>query len=350
MTAPAELVRQARAFARTVRAGSRAHDANPVRVARRARLLRARHGFDYDEALRAGLFDPRLSDAECARRVSRHAMLALQRVVNPEALGALSGDKGLFYRYAAALGLPIPEPFGIVGVGLGWRRGGGALADAADLAELLGSGLPEELVVKPLEGFHGRGVRVLRREEIDPGSLMEELAADPAFDGWIIQERLREHPAIAALAPGDALQTLRIATFVERSGEVEVLSADLRLALVAGPTDNFSSGRSGNGLVAVRLADGALGPLRLPRADGCGFDLTPVTPGGGAQVEGVRLPLWPHALALVREGALAMLPARTIGWDIAITEGGPVVVEANMYYWPRSGSEQGDAFDRIAGG
>jgi len=277
-------------------------------------------------------------------------MLSLQRTVNPEALGALSGDKGVFYRYADALGIPVPDLYGILGVGLGWRRGGAALAGAADLGALLGSGLPDDLVVKPLEGLQGRGVRVLRTRAIDPEALVAELAADPRFTGWIIQERLREHPAIAALSDGEALQTLRIATFTGRSGEVTVLSADLRVALVPGPVDNFSSGRSGNGLAAVRVEDGVLGPLKLPRADGCGFEWMPAVPGGGARIEGVALPHWPATLALMRDAALAMLPARTIGWDVAITEDGPVVVEANMYYWPRSGAQQGDAAARIAAG
>jgi transcriptional/translational regulatory protein YebC/TACO1 len=43
----------------------------------------------------------------------------------------------------------------------------------------------------------------------------------------------------------DTLQTLRVVTLVERSGEVSVLYADFRVALTAGPTDNFRGGRNG---------------------------------------------------------------------------------------------------------
>jgi hypothetical protein len=339
-------IAQARDMARAVRAGARAHGASPVRVALRARRLRVRGGYEYAEALRQGLLDPRLgADAE-ARNVSRHRMLEVQHAVNPEALGPLSGEKDAFFRYFTALGIPVPEVYGILGPGVGWRRGGGTLAGADDLAELLGSGLPDELIVKPVEGFQGNGVRLMRRDAIDPGSLLSELRADPAFTDWLIQERLANHPSVAALTSVDTLQTLRVVTLVERSGEVSVLYADFRVALTAGPTDNFRGGRNGNGLSSVRLEDGALGPLRLPRPDASGFTLSRSVPGG-ATIEGVRLPDWAEALALARAAAIPMLPARTIGWDIALTPGGPVVLEANMFYWPSSAADQGAAARRI---
>jgi hypothetical protein len=340
---------QARELVRVARAGARAHDAGVLRVARRARRLRARDGYEYAEALRQGLLDPRLDAAAVARNVSRHRMLQIQHAVNPEALGPLSGEKDVFCRYFAALGIPVPELYGVLGTGLGWRRGGGPLERPNDLAELLASGLPEDLVVKPVAGFQGEAVHVLRRDAIDPAALLAELRADPRFSDWLIQERLVNHPEVAALTGSETLQCVRIVTLVERSGDVTVLYADFRLALAGGAADNFRGGRSGNGLASVGVEDGVLGPMRLPRPDACGFRALPSVPGG-RRVEGVALPHWPQALALARRAAIPMLPARTIGWDVALTPGGPVVLEANMFYWPSSASDQGAAARRIAEG
>ena len=337
---------QTREMARVIRAGARAHAANPVRVALRARRLRTRDGYTYDEALRQGLLDPALGVGAPVRDVSRHRMLQLQKAVNPEALGPLSAQKDVFFRYFSALGIPVAEVYGVVGTGPGWRRGGGMLADPADLAGLLGSGLPDEVVVKPVDGFQGHGVQVLRREAIDPAELLAELRADPLFADWLIQERLVNHPRIAELTGSQTLQTLRVTTLVERSGEVTVLYADLRLALGEGPADNFRGGRTGNGAASVGLEDGVLGLLNLMRPDGCGFRLTAGLEDG-TPVQGFALPDWPETLVLVRRAATAMLPARTIGWDVALTRSGPVIVEANMFYWPSPVANQGAAADRI---
>jgi hypothetical protein len=136
-------------------------------------------------------------------------------------------------------------------------------------------------------------------------------------------------------------------TLVEGAGEVAVLTADMRVAVTAGPTDNFRSGRSGNGVAPVDLATGLLGPLRLPRADRCGFVRSPRAPGTGALVEGLRVPHWDAAAALVRRAAPHFLPARTLGWDVALTEAGPVIVETNMFWWPRTDRRQSDVLARL---
>jgi hypothetical protein len=346
---PRALRAEAAELARVSRLGARAHGAGPLAVARLARRVRRRQGYEYAEALRAGLLDPRMDERERAGHTSRHRTLEVQRRANPEALGPLTGDKGVFYRYCAARGIRIPELYAIVGRGVGWRRGDLPLCDADDLAALLGE-LPDELVVKPTEGYHGRGVRLLRRDRVDPRDLYAELTSDPEFDAFVVQERLRDHPALAALVTGDTLQTVRIVTLVEPSGEVAVLSADLRVAVAGGPTDNFRSGRTGNGLAEVRPEDGVLGPVMLPRPDGCGFVRSPTVPGTGARVEGMRMPHWAATLEAVREAAPHLMPARTFGWDVAVTEAGPVVVETNMFWWPRTSPRQAALLARIEGG
>ena len=337
---------QAREFADVVRSAARAYGANPARVAALARRLRAREGFGYAEALRLGVLDPEMSPARRARVVSRHRMVELQRTVNPEALGSLSSQKDYFFRYFSALGLTVAEVYGAVSSnGPGWRRGGGMLDDAADLRELLAE-VPDEIVVKPVDGFQGHGVRLLRRDEIDPEALLAELRAEEMFSDWLIQRRLHNHPVVAGITGSATLETLRIATFVERSGEVSVLYADHRLALVEGTVNNLRGGRTRNGVAPVRLEDGVLGKLRRRSLDGIGFDDS-ATLDDGTPVEGVQLPDWDATLALVRRAGTAMLPARTMGWDVALTPEGPVIIEANMFYWPSTVSDQGSAAARI---
>jgi hypothetical protein len=77
-----------------------------------------------------------------------------------------------------------------------------------------------------------------------------------------------------------------------------------------------------------------LGPLLMPAPEECGFEETPVVPGGGQRIEGRRIPCVPEARELVRSSAPLFLPMRTLGWDIAVTADGPVVVEANNWWAP----------------
>jgi hypothetical protein len=61
---------------------------------------------------------------------------------------------------------------------------------------------------------------------------------------------------------------------------------------------------------------------------------TPTAPGTGAQVARRPVPFFEESCALVRRAAPAMLPMRTLGWDVALTPGGPVVLEANNWWAP----------------
>ena len=351
----ATVARQARSLVRVTRTGSRVYGASPFSVAVHARRLRTRQGYEYEEALTEGLLDPSLSDADRALHASRHATVEAQRRLNPEATSQLTGDKAIFYGYCAAIGLPIPELFGVVDVrgGSGWSHTGRVVTGAAGFADFVAHDLPGESVVKPSDGYHGKGVRVLRRRGAGftvaptPAALLALLRSDPEFSVHVFQERLHNHPVVAGVGGAETLHTVRIVTLVSREGECEVLYAVIKLGLAGGDTDNFRGGRGGNGLAPVDLATGALGPLKLGRPDGCGFIHVPEAPSTGARVEGVRLPHWAQTIDLVRHATLSFAPARTLGWDVALTPAGPVLAEVNAFWWPRSGPEQGRLIERL---
>jgi hypothetical protein len=349
------LTRQAGALARVGRTGARVYGASTLSVARRARLMRVRQGYEYDEALREGLLDPSLPDEERLRHASRHATLEAQRRLNPDSVAPLTGEKAIFYPYCEAVGLRTPALFGVVDVrgGGGWSHTGRVLTGAAGFADFVEHDLPDEVVVKPSGGYHGRGVRVLvRRGEgfagaPTPAALLASLRSDTEFGVYVFQERLHNHPVLAELCGAETLHTLRIVTLVERDGSCEALYAVLRLGLAGGATDNFEGGLTGNGLASVDMATGALGPLKLLRDDGCGFVLVPEVPATGVGVEGVRLPDWEEAVEMTREATLRFAPIRTLGWDVGLTPSGPMLMEANAFWWPRSSPEQGALVDRL---
>jgi hypothetical protein len=338
---------QARALWDAAGRAARAHGGSRTRAAIRARRLRVRGHWEYEEALRTGLLDPRLPMREAERYASKHTTHELTRRLNPPTQVTVTDEKAMFYRVAAAIGIPTPELYGIVGRAGGWSAATGrVLSDREDAVSFLRSEVPDEVVVKPSAGYHGFGVRVLRREGADlvdlegrrstVRALVAELWEDPDWDLYVVQERLRNHADLQRASASPVLQTLRVTTFVAEDGTVQCVHAGLKVARGRGNVDNYRGGANGNALAEVDLATGRIAALRTPRPDGCG-----VIPAGGGdgRVEGIVLPGWTAVLDLARESALRLLPQRTMGWDIALTDRGPLVVEANHSYdpWPTAG-------------
>jgi hypothetical protein len=82
----------------------------------------------------------------------------------------------------------------------------------------------------------------------------------------------------------------------------------------------------------IRTDTGTFGPAvgRSPaRPVVHAMDRHPYT---GAQISGETMPFWEEAKALVKRAAraFAMLPA--LGWDVGITDQGPMLIEANVMF------------------
>ena len=188
----------------------------------------------------------------------------------------------------------------------------------------------------------GHAWTVLGRGTTDARALHRELTTDPRFPLWVLQERIRNAASLEVLGSSAAVQTARICTLVRRDGSVAVLHANLRLAAPGALIDNYRGGATGNSFTTID-DDGRLGPAWSRRPDGAGFVKTPAMPGTGRRIEGTRLPDWDEAVAVVRRAAPHFLPIRTIGWDVAFTDDGPVVIEANMWWDPPPIPGVGDA-------
>jgi hypothetical protein len=216
--------------------------------------------------------------------------------------------------------------------------------------------LPDEWVVKPNDGYHGLGVRVIARDgrgladgdgaPVSAPALWRELHEDPDFHAWVVQERIHNHPVVAGLSGSGTLNTVRIVTLVEESGEVVPLWAVLKLALSGGPVDNIRGGETGAALCPVGVEDGRLGAPWVPRPSGRGYGRVDALPDGTATV-GVELPWWDRALELVSKGALAFAPLRTLGWDVALAPEGPVAIEANTIWGTEATPRMGAVLERL---
>jgi len=243
--------------------------------------------------------------------VRRYEDAALNKRINP--LGwtraCALADKLRFYARCRAAGLPHPETVAAVDHG---RLD--IVADPADRA----------LIAKPADGEGGEGVTLLGRFATiaDLAARLPEslLARSGAL---VIQPYVRTHADLADLAL-DALPTVRIVTILDEAGTPEAVSATFRFASARGThVDNMKAG----GLLApVDLARGTLG-LACKGYGGGDHATHPVT---GAAITGRTLPLWDAAKALaIRAHATAFADYILIGWDVAMTPDGPVLIEGN---------------------
>lgn len=150
--------------------------------------------------------------------------------------------------------------------------------------------------------------------------------------GCIVQPRIVSHPDLDEISSPGVLATIRAVTCIV-DGEPQLLFASLRIPVGDNITDNFSHGASGNIIAPIDLVSGEIGVCR-GSINKAWPEIADVVshPDTGNRIQGVKVPLWDEVLDLLDRGQRSLPHLRTLGWDIAVTENGPMVVETNATY------------------
>jgi len=179
---------------------------------------------------------------------------------------------------------------------------------------------------KPLAGMQGDDAFPLR---IDRGrffagdrpiSLDELRARLPGR--FLFQHRIEQHPLMSRLN-ASSVNTMRLISFCI-DGQATVLHGVLRIGVAPSHVDNWAAG----GLIAS--IDLERGELRgdgffKPGAGG----RTPAHPVSGIRFDGFVLPHFAAAMAMVKRLHEYLPQIYSIGWDVAISTDGPLIVEGN---------------------
>lgn len=300
--------------------------------------------FSRTEIVGFGLADPRMPDSELAKYVSTRRLNTLRTQYNPRSYTCLTEDKSIFYPFCTASGISVPKLYAIFDPLVGWSSNGSVLSSRRDWERFFDEFLGGEFIVKPATGVHGRAVSLFRRTDkgfIDSfgkryttSELYDLMRLDTNYQRWVLQERLANHPDLVRLSDTRSLQTTRLVSFIGQRQTPVILFAAQKIIGGQSVTDNFHFGQSGNMVASVRLESGMLDAVVMGEPSGLGLTKVVRHPKTGVSFEGFQLPFWGKACELVTNAASKCWPIRTIGWDVALTPTGPVIVEGNMWWDP----------------
>lgn len=212
--------------------------------------------------------------------------------------------------------------------------------DLAGVCRILQSKQVTECVIKTTESSHGDNVWVIRNitfsdddavlERFDGQQLKlsEVLGSEPLlFEGLI-----RQTQQFAAFNPS-SVNTVRFMTALYPDGTARVIATFIKIGRAGKCVDNAGGG--GNVDVCVDTETGTI--QYAIQYDGWRHisDID-CHPDSGAQLNGVVIDNWQQIKDEVLRFQQAFPYCKAAGWDIAITDDGPVVIEVNDM-WDRTG-------------
>ncbi|WP_395020169.1 sugar-transfer associated ATP-grasp domain-containing protein [Dongia sp.] len=262
------------------------------------------------------------------REVKGKLLRHLHRLQPPAAERRINlGDKLQFLAWCARTSLPHAAPLMLIEDGrVVWQSGN--LLD-----------LDQDLFAKPRVGRGARGVQLYRRisafryeaedgRHLTLGQIVSDLIRRFDVGNVMVLPRLHNHPELEGLA-GRSLITIRAVTCLDERQQPELVLAYLRVLTklepdwpVKKPIAEYAS--------VIDLEDGRLSAITgdQPECLSDWYDRHPVT---GVAVKGRVVPCWPAVAALAERAHRVTRDRILVGWDIAITPSGPLLLEGNSY-------------------
>lgn len=281
------------------------------------------------------LFDPVMSADAKREFVGVTSNTALNARLSPRPVvptAAFVGNKVLYTALLRQLGIATTQTLAVAST----ARHFGALPtlrDADAIKVFLQDASHYPIFGKPAHGSESLGSALLAGLEGDTLSLgngktvsldafCAEIIAKYA-GGYLFQKGLEQHQTLADIT-GKAIGCVRIVTAMDSATPRPVYSV-WKIPSVDAMSDNFW--QDGSMLAHLNLETGTVESCCL----GKGLDKAEITthPKSGAQIIGLQMPDWQAALDLARSAHAIFPEFGVCGWDIAMTEDGPKIVECN---------------------
>jgi hypothetical protein len=184
-------------------------------------------------------------------------------------------------------------------------------------------------VKKTFWSFGGDQIYKIHPDQVegDP-ELIDRVFSAVIRSGFLFQDTIKQHPGMDRLNPS-CLNTIRIDTFIDREGKIDVMSAFIRMSITNHFVDNVSSGGC---LVPIDIRSGKLKKdgIQILKTHGVGYITQhPLT---GTVFRDFEIPYFSEVKALVIRAAGLFPCLRLVGWDVGIGETGPVLIEGNSDY------------------
>ena len=183
----------------------------------------------------------------------------------------------------------------------------------------------ERVMYKPIAGHRGYGVEAIYLTPENMKEVYDRLATYPE---GVVEAFIKQHPEMCKLSP-TSVNSLRFVTFSSNSKPVtadgkmmDIAYSIVRFGREGAIVDNLHSG----GMVAN--VDLETGCLSTDGADRNG-DMWTTHPDTGVTIKGFKVPYFEEAREMVKEAIATRKVEGYIGWDIAISENGPMLLEVN---------------------
>jgi hypothetical protein len=262
------------------------------------------------------------------REVKGEFLHQLHRLQPPASTRRINlGDKMQLFAWAERAGLAHVAPVMLI-------EDGQSVWQTPNLLDL-----DQDLFVKPRVGRGATGVALYRRigafRWLDPadnkvslGQILSGIVRRFGTQNVMVLPRLRNHPALADMAT-ESLITIRAVTVLNEDLEPELVVAYLRVLAklepdwpVKKPISEYAA--------AVDLDTGRLQAMTgdKPECLSQWYERHPVT---GVEFVGRQVPCWDEVTALAEKAHRVASDRVLVGWDIAVTPDGPILLEGNSY-------------------
>lgn len=187
-----------------------------------------------------------------------------------------------------------------------------------------------KVVIKDPSSTGGKGVQIFPVYEQSGIFYIGESSLNDFLEGHFktneslyFEDFIEQHEVLNKVSP-TGVNTIRVITLINDLGQVEIIGSVFRISVNCN-IDNYSAG---NLAAEIDKNTGIVVTGGIRKRSSCDIyhDLHPVT---NEKILGLKIPYWEETILMVKQAAMVEPRVRSVGWDVAITQHGPVLIEGN---------------------
>lgn len=175
-----------------------------------------------------------------------------------------------------------------------------------------------KMIVKPVSGNEGKGIYILNVQDKDVKKEFDSIVNKGVC---VIEELVEQSLSLGCFHPS-SVNTVRVVTYND-GNNVRILWTLLRMGQGGSFIDNASAG----GIIAsIDAETGVVCSKGYSETKKCLYDCHPET---NQKISGYAIPNWDELKSQVQEMATLIPDYHFVGWDLALTDKGWTMIEAN---------------------